>query len=205
MIKPFVFVTTLLLWLGPMALADEAAEAERLKVVIQSALDTIHDESFSEGSEKEKQSRVRSIIEEEYDLTVIIRRAIGRNWRLMDPDEQERVLELVKQLIVKAFVNGLDGKEYPDFSMGEVIRISDKRLEIPSSVTFGGNDYHIVYRLGKMRTGWQVYDIVAEDISVVSNYRQQIDDHFRNGTAEGLISKLEELLAKDSLDEDVKL
>ena len=29
---------------------------------------------------------------------------------------------------------------------------------------------------------------------MVANYRQQIDDHFRNDTAEALVEKLDELL-----------
>ena len=32
-----------------------------------------------------------------------------------------------------------------------------------------------------MDSGWQIYDIVAENVSMSSNYRGQIDDHFRKG------------------------
>ncbi len=45
-------------------------------------------------------------------------------------------------------------------------------------------------------------DILAEEVSVVSNYRQQFDDHFRKGTGAELIEKLEELLEKDNLIEN---
>jgi len=205
MIRSLLSLSFFLLGCLPLIHASESAEAERLKAVIMKSLDVIHSDAGTSLSETDKQSRVRSLIEQEYDLSVIIRRAIGRNWRLMEADEQERVLELVKQLIIKAFVNALDGSAYPEFSMGEVIGISDKRLEIPSSVKFEGTHYKILFRLGKMRTGWQIYDIVAEDISVVANYRQQIDDHFKNGTGVDLINKLEDLLTKEDLDENIQL
>jgi phospholipid transport system substrate-binding protein len=51
-----------------------------------------------------------------------------------------------------------------------------------------------------LKTGWQIYDIVAEDISIVSNYRQQFDDHFRKGNGAQLIEKLEKLLKQEELD-----
>jgi len=51
-----------------------------------------------------------------------------------------------------------------------------------------------------LKTGWEIYDIVAEDISIVSNYRQQLDDHFRKENGARLIEKLEKLLEQEELD-----
>jgi phospholipid transport system substrate-binding protein len=50
-----------------------------------------------------------------------------------------------------------------------------------------------------------MYDIVAEGISIVANYRQQFDDHFRRGTAAELIQKLEELLKEGTLHETITI
>jgi ABC-type transporter MlaC component len=65
--------------------------------------------------------------------------------------------------------------------------------------------FNIVYRFGRLKTGWQLYDILAEDISVVSNYRQQIDDHFHNGNGAELIEKLRKMLEDEQLDNDSTL
>ncbi len=59
--------------------------------------------------------------------------------------------------------------------------------------------FYVLYRLGLTRTGWQIYDIVIEGISIVSNYRQQFVDHFRRGTPEELIKKLENLVKEGAL------
>ena len=74
-------------------------------------------------------------------------------------------------------------------------------MEIPSTIKLGETVYSVLYRLGRMRSGWQIYDIVAEDISVVSNYRQQIDDHFRKGNGRELIEILTKRLTSEDLDE----
>jgi phospholipid transport system substrate-binding protein len=167
---------------------------------MQSTRDSCH-----ELSSEQKQTKVRETIEASYDLNVIIRRAIGRNWRLMDESEQTQVLELVKQLVVKAYVKGMDGKSRPQVELGSIIKVTEKRIEIESRVLLDGKTYYVVYRLARLSTGWEIYDIVAENISVVSNYRQQIDDHFRKGTGAELIIRLEELLESEDINENTKI
>jgi phospholipid transport system substrate-binding protein len=190
-----------------LAVAAPAEEEVRAKLerTIESALDVIYGEGAEALSFEEKQAKVRQLLESNYDVDVIIRRAIGRNWGLMNAEEQARVLELIKQLVVKAYVSGVSGAERPTVELHEAIAISSKRMEIGSTVVLDGKPVSIVYRLGRLESGWQIYDIVAENISVVANYRQQIDDHFRKSDGKALVSRLEELVAQDSIDEDVKI
>lgn len=203
--KLIAFYTLALLSLLASQVRAAEPEVMRLNKVIDAALEVIYGPSSMQHSLEEKRVKVRAVIEAEYDLDVIIRRAIGRNWALMEAAEQAQVLELIKQLVVKAYVQGMQGKSRPKIQMGEMISISDKRVEIPSVVFLGEQAINVLYRLGRMESGWQIYDIVAEDISVVANYRKQLDDHFRRGNAAALIAKLEELLKKEDLDENIEL
>lgn len=185
-------------------LPAEEAQRQRLQGTIDATIDVLY--GAANISLDEKQGKVREILEKNYDLDVMIRRAIGRNWRLMSESEQVRVLELVRQLVLKAYIKALEGKDRPVVNLGEEILISDKRMEIESTVLLGGQNFYILYRLGRMRSGWQIYDIVAESsISVVSNYRQQFDDHFRKGSGAELITRLEELLQQDVINEETKI
>ncbi|MBC8189476.1 MAG: ABC transporter substrate-binding protein, partial [Puniceicoccaceae bacterium] len=186
-------------------LTAEEGQREKLQSTIDAALDVIYSDCCSELTVEDKQAKVRQRIEANYDLDVIIRRAIGRNWQLMKTSEQETVLELVKKLVLKAYVDGLEGKSRPEVTLGDVTTISDTRIEIISTINLDGKTYFVLYRLGRMASGWQIYDIVAENISVVSNYRQQIDDHFRKGNAAELIARLEELLQKNDINEDIHI
>ncbi len=186
-------------------LSAEMTPAEKLSNTVAAALDVVYGECCEQATLEDKQEQVRNLIESNYDLTVLIRRAIGRNWNLMNSNEQAQVVDLVKRLVVKAYVKGMDGKARPVVTFGETVEISDKRLEVPSTVLLDEKPVRVLYRLGRMESGWQIYDIVAEDISVVSNFRQQFDDHFRKGNGAGLITKLEELLQKDDLDENTKI
>jgi phospholipid transport system substrate-binding protein len=179
--------------------------AAKLRRTVDAALEAIYGECCADLGAEEKRARVRAAVEENFSLEHIIRRAIGRNWQKMTEAEREQVVELIARLVVKSYVNSLDGKERPEVSFGETVEISDKRIEVPSTVVADGETYSILYRLGRMRSGWEIYDIVAEGISVVSNYRQQFDEHFRGGDAAGLIARLEELLEKEDMGDEVKI
>lgn len=180
-------------------------QADRLMGTIDAALDVIYSDASASMSAEAKQAQVRAVIEANYDLDVIIRYAIGRNWRRLSESEQTQVLDLVKQLVLKAYVKGLDGKARPEVKLGKVVQTSESRMEIPTEILLDHTTYYVVYRLRQMQSGWQIYDIIAENVSVSSNYREQINDHFRKGTGAELIARLKELLAEDEIDEDIQI
>ncbi|MFT4901289.1 MAG: phospholipid transport system substrate-binding protein [Lentimonas sp.] len=202
------YLSTVLLFVFTAACSHVLAAvgpAQQLKDTIKHSLDVIYGESYASASLEEKQRLIRDVVEQEYNLDILIRRAIGRNWDFIREDEQPQVLELVKQLVVKAYINGLNGHARPKLSFGQTVVVLDKRMEVPSVVVTEDNTINVLYRLGLMQSGWEIYDIVAEDISVVSNYRQQFDDHFRQGNGAELIKKLKDLLGREELDATIEL
>ena len=204
--KFFSYSTFLVLGLlfGPYVSA-QGLQKEKLQGMIDATLDVIYSETHASLSANEKQSKVREKLESSYDLDVMIRYAIGKNWRRMNKIEQLEVLELVKKLVLKAYVTGLEGKDRPSVTLAELTEIGKARIEIESTMALDAKTYYILYRLRQMDSGWQIYDIVAENVSVSSNYRGQIDDHFRKGSGADLIARLKDLLAKDKINEDTKI
>ena len=187
------------------SVSAQEAQKEKLQGMIGATLDVIYSETYASLSANEKQLKVRQKLESSYDLDVMIRYAIGKNWRRMNKTEQLEVLELVKQLVLKAYVIGLEGKDRPTMTFGELTEIGKARIEIESTMVLDAKTYYILYRLRQMDSGWQIYDIVAENVSMSSNYRGQIDDHFRKESAADLIARLKDLLAKDEINEDTKI
>ncbi|MGZ0708967.1 MlaC/ttg2D family ABC transporter substrate-binding protein [Coraliomargarita sp. W4R53] len=200
-----VLLVGLILSTSTSSLSAEEVQRTKLQGTIDAALDVIYSDCCASLSDDEKEAKVRETIEASYDLDVIIRRAIGRNWRLMDESEQNEVLELIKKLVLKAYVKGLNGKNRPKVTLGEVTTTSATRMEIQSTIVLDSKTYYVLYRLRQMDSGWQIYDIVAENVSVVSNYREQLDDHFRKGSGAELITRLKELLQNDEINENTKI
>ena len=184
----------------------QSAECEKLAATMAAALDVVYLDEYQDYTSQERQVAVREVLESNYDLEVIIRRAMARNWKLLTEEQQVQVRDLIDRLIVKSFVEGIEGKARPMLTCDHVVEVTDKRMEIPVVISFpGGQSYNVLYRFGRLKTGWQIYDIVAEDISIVSNYRQQFDDHFRKQNGAQLIEKLEKLLKEEGLNASSKL
>jgi phospholipid transport system substrate-binding protein len=204
--KLFSFETFLVLGLlFGASVSAQVAQKEKLQGMIDAALDVIYSDTYAALSANEKQAQVREKLESRYDLDVMIRYAIGKNWRRMNEREQLEVLELVKQLVLKAYVIGLQGKDRPSVTLGELTEIGKARIEIESAMVLDTKTYYLLYRLRQMNSGWQIYDIVLENISMSSNFRGQIDDHFRKGSGADLIARLKDLLANDVINEDTKI
>ena len=202
------FLKKTLLVLGLLAgvsVSAKEAQKHKLQGMIDAALDVIYSHTYASLSVNEKQAKVRETLESGYDLDVMIRYAIGRNWRRMSEQEQLEVLELVKQLVLKAYVKALDGKDRPSVTLAELTETGKARMEIESIVVLDAKTYFVVYRLRQMSSGWQIYDIVVENVSLSSNYREQIDDHFRKGSGADLITRLKDLLTKDEFNENTKI
>jgi len=179
----------------------QADESAKLATTMEATLDIMYLDAYKDYTSAQRQDAIRVIVEGKYDLEVLIRRAMARNWSLLTADEQMQVRNLIDQLIVKSFVEGMVGKGRPILDCGAVIEVSSKRIEVPVVISFpSGKTFNVLYRFGLLKTGWEIYDIVAEDISIVSNYRQQFDDHFRKENGARLIEKLEKLLEQEELD-----
>ena len=140
--KSFSYKTFLVLGLlfGASISAQEA-QKEKLLGMIDATLDVIYSETYASLSANERQVKVREKLESSYDLNVMIRYAIGKNWRRMNEREQLEVLELVKQLVLKAYVTGLEGKDRPLVSFGELREIGKARIQIESTVVLDAKTY----------------------------------------------------------------
>tara|TARA_B100001778_G_C18370306_1_gene530495 strand:- start:59 stop:673 length:615 start_codon:yes stop_codon:yes gene_type:complete len=171
----------------------------KLKESVSNVLGVLYDESFSKKEASKKESIIIDKLAQHYDMDVIIRRCIGRNWKKIEESSQPVVLSLIKRLVVRAYCDGMKGQEKPDIKFKDTVLISDKRAEVETSILLGNSNINLTYKFGKMKSGWQIFDIVIENISLVVTYRNQFDAFFTNNNSEALVKQLRKLL----LDEDL--
>ena len=55
-----------------------------------------------------------------------------------------------------------------------------------------GSEYTVSYKLNSGPTGWRVYDVVVEGVSVVNNYRAQFDRFLSKKSFDELLQTLRE-------------
>jgi phospholipid transport system substrate-binding protein len=145
------------------------------------------------------EQEILAYLSKDYNLDIIIRRTLGRNWKKIDPAHQNKILGLIKRLVLRAYIDGMNGKNKPDIKYSNTLYLSNKRAEVPTLVNFSGNSITLTYRVGLVSDHWEIFDIVVENISIVLTYRNQFDAFFANNNSEALIEKLETLLTNENL------
>ena len=187
-----------LLAMGSSLRSDDELEAPKsaLESTIYELLEVLHANNVQLPYDA-KREEIISILDRQFSFDVIIQRALGRNWKLLDDNQQKQVSSLVTDLVLQAYTKELQDGPKPVFTFNEPEVLSKSKIEIDSTAELNGNKVNLSYRLANIRgRGWQVYDVLVEGISMVSNYRKQFDEHFQTKSASDLINLLKDKLNK---------
>ena len=157
--------------------------------------------SDSQNTEKE----IMEYLCKEYNLDIIIRRTLGRNWNKIEEGHRAKIISLIKQLVMSAYLDGMSGQSKPKLEFSNTKFQSNKRAEVPTKLYLDNKSIVLVYRLGLVGGKWEIFDIVIENISIVLTYRKQFDSFFTNSSSKDLVEKLEKLLTDENLSKSLPL
>jgi len=120
--------------------------------------------------------------------------AVGRNWRTATPEQQKRLQEEFKTLIVRTYSGALREVKSQTTVQLKPFRGSpeDKEVVVRTEVKGSGDPIQLDYRLEKADGGWKVYDINVLGVWMVEQYRNMFAQEIGSGGVDGLIAKLAE-------------
>lgn len=170
--------------------ATEQTPAAMLQTAIQEIVALAYPASGSSAPESIA-SGVRPILDRTMDFESITRRAVGPGWRQFSATERTRAVELFTALMVRTYTGRFTGGDRPKIDYKPSVTTAPERCEVPTQVSRGGSSYEIIYRIEKHPDGWRIYDIVAEGVSFVANYRAQFDALFQKGGTTAVLRALE--------------
>ena len=140
--------------------------------------------------------RIRSIEEIVYgrfDLYVMSRLVLARNWKRFSEEQKAQYVEEFKQYLTNTY-----GSRIERYDQQEVEIIGEReepRGDVVVQTKIMGGEFEgavVEYRLRNRAVGWRVIDVVIEGISMVSNYRDQFKSIVSGGGPERLLEKLRE-------------
>jgi phospholipid transport system substrate-binding protein len=179
----------IVLALAPVAVAGPATD--RLKPEIDKVIATLGNPSLQgDGKTQERRQALRSITDNVFDWTEMARRALGRHWAARTPAEQQEFTGLFRDLLERAYLSKIE--KYtgePIAYVGEAVDgdLATVRTKI---TTKQGQDVPIDYRLTRQGERWLIYDVLVENVSLISNYRTQFDGIIKTSSYEELVKRL---------------
>jgi phospholipid transport system substrate-binding protein len=161
---------------GVPAAGEAAGPREQLRRSIDRML-VILQEPGLKGPAKtlERRSAMFQVVMDLFDFQEMGRRALGRHWGPRSPEEQAEFVPLFTDLIWRTYIDVVERYENEVVKFrGEAIRGGEAEVstEISSLRT---KEIAVDYRLLQTPDGWRVYDVSIQGVSLVGNYRTQLD------------------------------
>ena len=134
---------------------------------------------------------VQSILLPHFDFQRMSQWVMGQHWRQASTAQREEFIDRFRTLLVNTY-----GKALLDYSNETVIfhnapAPSGDDVTVRSEVQqTTGSPIPINYRLHNRDGNWKVYDVSVEGVSLVTNYRSQIDSLVRQEGIDGMLRKL---------------
>ena len=151
------------------------------------------DKAIQAGDSKRILALVEDKVLPHFNFRRMTMLAVGRDWRQATSQQQDRLIEAFRTLLVRTYSNALAQyrDQTIDFKPARMdpadtnVRI---RMEIRQT---GAQSIMIDYMLEKTADGWKVFDVIVAGVSLVTNYRGSFTDEIRAGGIDGLIRSIE--------------
>ena len=188
-----VFLSVGALVLPQVYAADEAPDV-LIKRVSSEVLDKIKlDKSVQDGDMTKVIALVDSQIMPNVNFTRMTASAVGRNWRQATPEQQKRLQEEFKTLLIRTYSGALAQVKEQTISMKPLrAAAADTEVVVRTEVLGRGDPIQLDYRLEKSATGWKIYDINVLGVWLVETYRTQFAQEISAKGIDGLITALAE-------------
>ena len=190
----FFMAIGLLLGASAVMAADEAPDAF-VKRISNETLDAVRaDKSIKAGDINKTMQLVDSKLMQHVNFRRMTALATGPGWRKATPEQQERLQEEFKLLLIRTYSGALSQINDQVIEVKPLRGASDeKNLVVQTERKGKGDPIQLHYRLEKTPgegAGWKIFDLNGLGIWLVENYRSQFSKEINAGGVDGLIKSL---------------
>jgi phospholipid transport system substrate-binding protein len=190
-------------WLAAMLLSFAAVGAQAqgtapealIKEVSTDVLDAVKADKTIQGGDLRK---VIALVDQKVLPYVNFQRmtasAVGRYWKQATPEQQKRLQEEFKLLLVRTYSGALS-----QVSSEQTVELrpmrstpTDNEVVVRTEIKGKGDPIQLDYRLEKAGDSWKIYDVNVLGVWLVENYRNSFAQEIGANGIDGLIAKMAE-------------
>jgi phospholipid transport system substrate-binding protein len=188
----FAFATSAIAAPAP---ASAEAPDVLVKRISADVIETVKaDKDIQSGNRNKIMDLVQSKILPYVDAQKMTAQAAGQYWRQATPEQQKRLSEEFRTLLVFTYSGALSQikNETVEFKPMRADP-TDQEVEVRSVVNVTrGEPIQLNYRLAKTPAGWKIFDINVLGAWLVETYKGNFKAEINKGGIDGLITKLAE-------------
>jgi phospholipid transport system substrate-binding protein len=150
------------------------------------------DKDIKGGNNKKILDLVEEKILPNFDFRQMTRLAVGKNWNKATQAQQDELVNEFRTMLVRTYSASLSSvSDYKiDF---KPFRLAPGETDVTVNTEVskpGAPPIPINYRMEKQGDGWKVYDVLVDNVSMVTVYRSSFTSEVRKGGIDGLLATL---------------
>ena len=176
----------------PLASAADEAPDEMIRRLSMDVLSTIKgDKNVQKGDVRKVISFVDSMIMPKVNFSRMTASAVGRSWRQATPEQQARLQDEFKNLLVSTYAGALSQLQDQTISVKPLrAQAGDTEVIVRTEILGRGEPIQLDYRMEKTPGGWKIYDLNVLGVWLVETYRTQFAQEISARGIDGLIATL---------------
>lgn len=180
-------------FIGNSVLAQDAGPEALVKKITEDVMAAIKsDKDLAAGDRQKAMKLAEEKILPYVDFEEATRLAVGRGWKEATPEQRKKLVNEFRNMLVRTYSNAIGAYE------GQTMKVLPSRVKPTESeatvrnqfARAGGQPVLVDYSMRKTDSGWKIYDIVVEGVSLVLTYRSEFDAVVKQQGIDGLIKRL---------------
>ena len=182
------------------AYAQEAADEVIRKNVNDVLAALKSDKDLQAGDTKKMEKLAEEKILPHFNFPHMTQLAVGRNWKDASDPQKTSLTEQFRTLLLRTYSSTLSQYRNQTIDVKPLkAAAADNEVVVKTAVIqSGGQPIPIDYSMEKTPTGWKVYDVLIDGVSLVTNYRSSFNTEIKTNGIDGLIKSLTDRNTKNA-------
>jgi phospholipid transport system substrate-binding protein len=179
---------------SPVLRAEVLAPEALIKQISTEVIDTVKaDKAIQAGDVGKIIQLVDTQVMPNVNFQRMTASAVGRFWRTATPEQQKRLQDEFKILLVRTYAGALTQVKDQTIQLKPMrAAAGDTEVVVRTEVKGKGDPIQLDYRLESTPGGWKIYDVNVLGVWLVEQYKNSFAQEIGASGIDGLIGKLAE-------------
>jgi phospholipid transport system substrate-binding protein len=133
-----------------------------------------------------------SLVFSRFDFSEMTKRSLGSHWESLGSAEQREFVDAFTERVLRAYGRSVRASGDEKVQYARELRDGDLATVQTKVISGSGDELPIDYQLHDVGGQWKVYDVVIDQVSIVSNYRAQFDRILAKSSVKELLQRIKQ-------------
>lgn len=137
---------------------------------------------------------VDEVLVPRFDVRYIAQLVLGRNWRSASEEQRTRFTNGFKNSLIRNYADALLDNADTVEAKFLPLRLAGGETDVTVKselIRKAGRPVSLAFSMRLVDNDWKIYDVIIENLSLVTNFRSQFNEEIKKNGLESLITRVE--------------